>query len=197
MAFAGARNVLDEIVSPETVSGECRVAALDFMTGVARGWDKIDLALWLTGPYARATSHAARGVRTSRSGDRAIGVVTIEGLLTSTRQRILASLEKAVLSGGALEFVNDAIIKGFVRRSVDQHGIASWIPIDLTRMRLRDRIESLFAADYLDATNDYASLHVCHRCEAVVFDARAKEYGYCSAHVRHSGYVMRDPRPEP
>ena len=48
----------------ETLAEDCRNAALSFMTGVGEGWDKLDLALWLTGDYARAT-HEGWGARTS------------------------------------------------------------------------------------------------------------------------------------
>ena len=58
-------------------------------------------------------------------------------------------------------------------------------------MRLRDRLRSLFAADYLNAPYTYAELFVCHRCEAVVFDEHAKQLGICGAH-RMSGVVPRE-----
>src|SRR5262245_43717201 len=60
--------VLEEGTTSATLSEECREAALAFMGGVASGWDKIDLALWLTGPYARATRHAKRGERVADIG---------------------------------------------------------------------------------------------------------------------------------
>ena len=49
--------MLEEGATRESVSAECRAAALEFMAGVASGWEKIDLAQWLTGPYAHAARH--------------------------------------------------------------------------------------------------------------------------------------------
>lgn len=176
----------------ETVSAECREAALAFMSGVALGWDKLDLALWLTGPYARATRHAQRGERVANvtEGDE-IDDATIEELVTRVRGQLLASLEKAALEYGTLDFAEEAVERGLVRKAVDADGRDVWIPVDAPRMRLRDRVRALFAADFLDTPYAYAELFVCHRCEAVVFDDAAKRSGVCGAHRLASGVVPR------
>ena len=201
MAYAGSRlgpRPLEEGATRASVGAECRVAALEFMAGVASGWDKLDLVRWLTGPYTRATRHAQRGERTFVANDdgRGAGALVVdpaalEELLTTERGRVLAALEKAALSGGALDFTTDAIELGLVRRATDQDGTVAWIPVDGARMRLVDRVRSLFAADYLDDPASYAALYVCHRCEAVVFDEDARALGMCSLHRRQSGIVTR------
>jgi hypothetical protein len=194
MAFA-ARNgppLLEEGVSRESVSSECRQAALDFMAGAASGWDKLDLVLWLTGPYAHATRHGGRGERiTAMVSAAEIPAATIEELVGRVRSHLLAALERVVLSQGELEFADDMLDRGYVRRAIDRDGIFVWIPVDGARMRLRDRLRALFAADYLNDTSSYASLFVCHRCEAVVFDEDAKRLGFCAAHRRLSGIVPK------
>src|SRR5690606_27876075 len=113
----------------------------------------------------------------------------IDDLLTSTRGRMLAALEKAALSDGELEGAGELIDRGFVRRAIDEDGVAVWIPVDGARMRLHDRVRALFVADYLNDPVAYRSLYVCHRCEAVVFDEGAREIGMCSLHKRMSGIV--------
>jgi hypothetical protein len=65
------------------------------------------------------------------------------------------------------------------------------VPVDGARVRLRERVQSLFAADYLNAPYTYADLFVCHRCEAIVFDEHTKRVGICGAH-RTSGTVPRE-----
>lgn len=177
----------------ETVAEECRNAALSFMTGVGEGWDKLDLALWLTGDYARATRHRKHGERVATP---ALGVVeipeeTLENLVVHVRGQILASLEMAALGHGALEFTEAMVERGLVRPMTDADGRDAWVPVDGSRTRLRDRIESLFAADYLNAPYTYADMFVCPRCEAVVFDAHAKQVGICGTH-RISGTVPRE-----
>ena len=197
MAFGtgdrSSRHPVADASTRETLAEDCRNAALSFMTGVGEGWDKLDLALWLTGDYARATRHRPHGERVATP---ALAVVeipeeTIENLLVHVRGQLLASLEMAALEFGALEFTESLVERGLVRRMIDAEGRDAWVPVDAARMRLRDRIESLFAADYLNAPYTYADMFVCPRCEAVVFDAHAKRNGICGTH-RISGAVPRD-----
>ncbi|MDB4934683.1 MAG: hypothetical protein JWP87_1655 [Labilithrix sp.] len=188
------RRVLEDGSTRQSLAEDCRDAALSFMSGVAVGWDKLDLALWLTGPYARATRHAVHGERVAAVSEAEnIPDETIEALVTRVRGQLLASIEKAALEFGALDFAAEVVERGFVRKVVDADGRDAWIPVDGARMRLRDRLRSLFTADYLNAPYTYAELFVCHRCEAVVFDDRAKQLGICGSH-RISGVVPRDDR---
>ena len=197
MAFGtgdrGTRQRVEDGSTRESIAEECRDAALSFISGVALGWDKLDLALWLTGDYARATRHRKHGERlaTVAFGVAEIPEETIEDLVVHVRGQLLASLEKAALEMGSLGFVDDVAQRGLVRRVIDAEGRDAWIPVDGARVRLRDRLQSLFAADYLNAPYVYAELFVCHRCEAVVFDAHAKQVGICGAH-RMSGTVPRE-----
>jgi hypothetical protein len=190
-----SRRLVDDGSTRESIAEECRDAALTFMSGVALGWDKLDLALWLTGSYARATRHGKHGERVAALFDGPeVAEESIEALVTHVRGQLLASLETAALEIGALDFANDMVTRGIVRKVVDAEGRDAWIPVDGARIRLRDRLRSLFAADYLNAPYTYADLFVCHRCEAVVFDAHAKQRGLCGAH-RMSGMVPREVDP--
>jgi hypothetical protein len=206
MAFSSTRPpaLLEDASTRSSTAQECREAALGFMGGVAVGWDKIDLALWLTGPYARATRHSLRGERVAGLGHDEIAEDTIEDLLVRTRGQVLASLERASLAHGALDFVDELVSRGLVRRARCRTPDAAWdapdlepeyedvwVPVDAPRARLRDRVAALFAADYLNDPDAYAELFVCHRCEAVVFDRVAKRLGVCGSH-RISGLVPRD-----
>ncbi len=208
LTFTGAPK-LEAGATRETVSEECRFAALELMAGAAKGWDKLDLVLWLTGPYHRATRHVPRGERTAliapsarrlafgeTSGqvdeDGEVEPEAIEDLIVRVRQQLVASLEKAALDEGVLDFADDALARGIVRKTKDEAGEEVWVPVDVSRMRLRDRLRSLFAADYLNTPEAYIELFVCHRCEAVVFDEGAKRLGICGAHKRISGMVPRE-----
>jgi len=189
-----SRAILDEGASRESVAADCRDAALAYVNGVGSGWDKVDLALWLTGPYARATSHVPRGERVAGlSEDSAIEDASLEELVTRVRAQLLASLETAALNDGTLDFAVDVMDRGWVRRASDREGEIVWVPVDTSRMRLRDRVRSLFAADYLNDPGAYQELYVCHRCELVVFDENAKRLGACANHKRVSGMVPKRP----
>jgi hypothetical protein len=194
MAFSGhrGRRVLGDGSTRESVAAESRIAAVAFMNGVTAGWDKLDLALWLTGPYARATRHLPRGERVThmaQEGD--VRDETIDALVTRVRSQILAQLETAALAEGTLTFAVEAMDRGFVLRALDWEGEIVWVPADLTRMHLKDRVRALFAADYLNDPSAYATLYVCHRCEHVVFDESAKRLGACADHARISHVVPR------
>jgi hypothetical protein len=189
---------IEDGLTRESLARDCREAALSFMSGVATGWDKLDLALWLTGPYAHATRHAQGGAgfaKHPQSRDE-IAPASVELLVTRVRGQLLASLEKAALEFGTLDFTDEAVARGLVRKVVAADGRDAWVPVDAPRMRLRDRLRSLFTADFLNAPYTYSELFVCHRCEAVVFDDRAKRRGICGAH-RLSGMIARnDDAPE-
>src|SRR5438067_2120508 len=88
LTFTGAPR-LEASASRETVSEECRLAALELMAGAAKGWDKLDLVLWLTGPYHRATRHVPRGERTAHvEDDGELEPEAIEELIVRVRQQL-------------------------------------------------------------------------------------------------------------
>jgi len=173
------------------VAHECRHAALAFVNGAASGWDKVDLASWLTGEYAWATRHVPRGERVAALARSEVEEPTLERVVSSARLQVVASLEDAVLNGGTLAFAAEASRRGLVREALDPNGEPSWVPVDGARMRLRDRVLALFAADFLHAPEAYGALYVCHRCELVAFDPAARELGTCRAHRRVSGFVTK------
>jgi hypothetical protein len=177
----------------QSVAEECRATALELIAGAAAGWQKLDLVLWLTGPYQHATRHVPRGERVAHvEEDDELEPEAIDELVVRVRGEVLASLARAALEYGAIDFADDAVTRGIVRKAQAETGESAWVPVDIARMRLRDRLRSLFAADYLNAPATYTELFVCQRCEAVVFDAGAKRLGVCAAHKRVSGVVPRD-----
>jgi hypothetical protein len=127
MAFGtgdrSSRRPVEDGSTRQAIAEECRDAAQSFMEGVARGWDKLDLALWLTGDYARATRHRKHGERVaSLEGCAEISEDSIEDLITHVRGQLLASLEKAALDLGSLDFVEAILERGLVRQVVDADG---------------------------------------------------------------------------
>lgn len=174
-----------------SIASQCRSAALDFMAGVADGWTKFDLALWLRGPYAlaaRHSHHVERSVPPSRP--QPIEEDTIEALIVGARGHVLAHLETAVLNNGTLDFIEEALLARHVTRAIDECSNYSWVPVDGARIRLRDRVASLFVADYLNDPAAYRDLYVCHQCEGVVFEEGARERGTCAAHVRSVSSIV-------
>jgi hypothetical protein len=170
----------------------CRSGGLGFMTGVASGWRRRELAAWLVGPYRDATFD--RGLRARRASPvgsqpsiEAVTDGTIADLLRETRWKVFALLEDA--ARGDLRFVEDLASAGWVAK----HPELGWVPVDVRGGALRQRVLSLFAADYLLRAADYRhKLCACARCETVLFDERAKKLGHCGpASARGPASVRR------
>jgi hypothetical protein len=164
------------------MSGEWRKAGLEFVHG-ARAWTARDLARWLLGPYSAATSRVPRPDCPRRFGSAADAAAVWE-ILERTHADIVAALRQAATSEMP-ELVATARHGGAIVPTPS----GFWVPRDRARMLLRDRVLSLFAADYLLRPADYRrDLAVCTRCDAVVFDRAARDTGHCGAH-RIRGFV--------
>jgi hypothetical protein len=156
----------------------CRSAALGFLTGVAEGWDKKDLAEWL-GVYQSIAvrsedASACLGRRVPPAGRPVrLDAGRIERLLSDTREEAVDVVLALTDPQRGIHFGFYAVIAGLVTNYVDPHGNTAWAPVDLPRMSLLDRLLSLFAVDYLLRPAEYErSLRICRRCDAVHFEAR-------------------------
>jgi hypothetical protein len=192
---------LAETETRDTIALACRSAALSFMGGVTEGWSKLDLAMWLSGPYAHATRFVPRGERTlspvASHGPPAdpCGVEHLADVMDNALMHTLALCEELSLPRGESEFIDEAIARGLlapIEAGANANDAALlWVPVDAERMRLRDRVRALFAVDYLLSPQLYSeALFVCHRCERVVFDVSSKQLGQCSLHRHRSGIVV-------
>lgn len=185
-------------MTAESMATMCRDAALAFLDGVAADWKKLELAAWLAGPYREATRFgdwARRSVPPpSLDEHEVLRQALVADVMRDARWHVLASLEAVAMPSSHRGFVELSLAAGHVVPRRDGDGHVAWVPVDLRGMRLRDRVESLFAADYLIRPKDYVTeLLVCTRCEAVLFDAEARRRGDCGAH-RNSGMTEREKR---
>jgi len=155
------------------VADACRSAALGFAWSAHNGWGRRELARWLVGPYAHAVA-ATRALRASGTRPavvhRALDEQTVEELLSTTRTEIIEMLR------GVWSWTHDArtararIGEGLVAGIVDEAGGLGFAPVDNVRMRLVDRVRSLFVADHLTRPGDYAAFAVCEDCDGATFD---------------------------
>jgi hypothetical protein len=155
------------------VADACRSAALGFAWSAHNGWGRRELARWLVGPYA----HAVAATRTLRgSGVRAavvrreIDEETIEGLLAATHAEIIEMLRGMWSWNNDAAAVRASIGEGLVAGIVDEASELGFAPVDNMRMRLVERVRSLFVADYLTRPSDYAAFAVCDDCDGATFD---------------------------
>lgn len=188
-----AAALLADDVSVTSVSNECRKAGLAFVNGFRGAWEKLDLVQWLTGPYARATRHVPGGPSERAPGE-ASGSVPVEPvreLVEAVRTSILEALTPVSYGEGPPSFLDRSVRRGLVRKTVDLDGILVWVPVSKPDLRLVERVESLFAADFLDAPDAYEELVVCRTCSSVVFDDVARRLRQCPAHQIRSGVYER------
>lgn len=155
----------------------CREAGLAFMRGVATGWDRRDLAVWLLQKYGKlAVKPNEKG--SAVPADSGVQSQTISDVLREARWKAFAALEEA--AHGQARFVQAIAAKGLITRD-DKVG---WVPVDRPGARLRGRVLSLFAVDCLERPGDYRNLlFACPRCESIVFDAAAREAGRCCGRI--------------
>ena len=83
---------------------------------------------------------------------------------------------------------------GLVMGVSDDQGGLGYAPVHRMRMRLVDRLVSLFIADFLTRPGDYDSLLVCASCDEVSFAWDEVHEDGCEARVHHSGMVVRPRR---
>lgn len=180
--------------SIDTVSAICRAAGVEFLEGVATGWGKRELAEWLSGSYHEAASRLGvlDDLRAPSDTPYDLREARIGALMESARLHTLTMLEELALPHAESDFIDEAITRGFVCPAEDEVETPVWVPLDLPRMRLRDRLRSLFVADYLNAPREYeTTFFVCHRCDSPRFDEDAKWMGFCRKHLRTSNVVAR------
>jgi hypothetical protein len=168
------------------VARACRVALLAFANGAPR-WGKHELAAWLAGPYAEITRTSAPLVagmsrRVLPEGSQVDSVqlaLVMKDAIAYARDLLRASMHP---EGGAVS-AWDAWRRGLVARCEDEMLNEGWIPLDVPGARLRERLLSLWATDYLSAAEEYESyLGVCEVCEVATFDPLLRIHARCKDH---------------
>ncbi|WP_394822010.1 hypothetical protein [Pendulispora albinea] len=174
--------------NPWRVATNCRAAGLAFVNGVGRGWTKRDLVRWLVGAYRDAAYPLPGAERIGFETNIAeVDPKRIERLLFGVRDHVLKSLDTT--PDGLVSLSCWAKTAGSIMRSRHGNGEMGYIPVDWPRMRLEDRVMSLFAVDALIRARDYERrLSICGRCGAVSFDDAARERGFCDLHPDRMRY---------
>ncbi len=147
-----------------------REAGVRFIQGSASGWGRRELAEWLVGHYAPCAVPAGedRPERECRRPqfvrEEVIARLVREAhedaliLLPTLRDPMrLAAIGRVMINSGFVGIVND------------ERGARAYSPIALPRMKLTERVASLFVADCLNAPFDYRWVYVCGQCNAVSF----------------------------
>ncbi len=173
--------------TPLSIAESCRTAGLAFVNGAAHGWGKRELGRWLVGPYRTAACDIPGAEHDDVLGGWPEPVFTLrlQELLREVTGHVLDALRMS--PDGLVKLPAWALTAGAVMRTRHADGVRGFVPIDWPRMRLEDRVMSLFAVDSLLRRDDYdRTLAICGSCSMVSFDADARKVGACVVHARSS-----------
>lgn len=183
---------LPEPGAVDELTRRARKAMLEFCNG-ALFWDKRGLARWLVDSYAPL-------VKSVEADPSALPNLVLPDaieprlmqVVTEARQSLVGALRLSRDGRSAAACAWKMIREGVLAPCEDPTGAANatrgWMPIAQPRMRLRDRVLSLWAVDFLANDQCYASeLVFCSRCGLVEFDAISRARGTCRAHKATSG----------
>lgn len=177
--------------SPASPASPIREAAAEFVRGTTFGWGRRDLAAWLVCHYspclvADAAVHPD-GIRSLAPNLSPASVrlddECIERLILDARCSVLKLLADLAWPSEATARAQNAIGAGHVIATPDRRGDRHWAPVGRRRMRLAERVGSLFIADALEHPLDYPGLSLCRACGELGFGAKAVHQAGCD-HTR-------------
>jgi len=166
-----------------------REAAAEFIRGTSCGWGRRDLATWLVCHYSPclvsdATIHPDRvpdneepamlSVASSGLDDE-----QVERLILDARSSVLRMLFDLAWPSQATAITQNAIGAGHVAPLRDAAGSVTWAPVGRRRMRLADRVASLFIADALNVPHQYSGITLCRSCGELGFTAAIAHESWC------------------
>lgn len=159
-------------VERHEVADACRKAVVAFFADVAPSGSARAIAAWLVGPYANAVLPTTRFDFPPGRVDRGRLTDVIDG----TRVEAGFTMRSLVSREVGMHLSMNAATSGWVVQFSDLRGNVGFIPVDLPKMRLRDRVLSLISADYMARPDSYAiDLHVCDTCDVPDFTAQSGE----------------------
>lgn len=163
-----------------------RQAAAEFVRGTTFGWGRRDLASWLVCQYSpclvsdaahAGTQHGCAASLSSASTH--LDDERVEQLILDARCSVLRLLSDLGWPSQAASLARDAIGAGHVIELRDGRDQLSWAPVGRSRMRLAERVASLFIADALNNPRDYRNVALCRYCGELGFSAKTPHPPWC------------------
>jgi hypothetical protein len=185
--------VLPVGVSVRRVTEASRRAGLAFLSGSALGWDRANLRSWFVLDY-EPTIAWSRPATDRIHGDPAEGLddVDVSMLVDQIRERTIAMLHGASVNWRSTTFARDMINAGLAVVVYDRVAVAqAYAPAVHGDMRLKDRVTSLFVADFLSNPSDYDRLGHCDACGDVAIGAMPRHPAWCARPPTKSGVIER------
>jgi hypothetical protein len=174
-------------VERQEVADACRKALVAFFADVAPSGSARALAAWLVGPYASAVLPTTRFDFPAGKVDRG----RLTDVIDDARAQVGFTMRSLASTEVGMHFSMHAATSGWVVQFSDVRAQAGFMPIDLPKMRLIDRVLSLMAADYMARAESYTrDLHVCDTCDVPDFHEHTGERG-CRLCDRASGIEFK------
>ena len=159
-----------------------RGAGSAFLRGTAAGWGRRELADWLVCQYApcAATPLYPESAEEAPAWERTIDEGILERVILDARGRALRLLADLVVPSLASPIARLAVACGTVVAERDVRGGIAYSPVGQRRMRLGERVASLFIADYLNQPADYRWVTTCRECGEVAFATPLEHASWCA-----------------
>jgi hypothetical protein len=192
--------VLPPRIAVDRVAAACRNAFLEILNAPEGSVRRATLAEWLDRRY-RTLTRLGRPPESSRDAlldainlakharlSRPSFVVSVterqvQDVVAAARAKLLVWLKELSEGETGVAAAYELMVSGVVERCVDGEGASGWVPVDVPRLPLVERIRSLVAVDFLQRAEDYErALVVCPQCHKVAFDAETRARGACADH---------------
>ena len=160
-----------------------RDAGAAFVRGTMVSWSRRDLANWLVCQYAPCAVPPPDDDRGTRppAPERTLDDGIFTRVILDAREHVLRLLGDLAVPLTASPVARLAIASGSVAPRHGVHDIVEYAPVALTRLRIHERAESLFVADYLNRPVEYSGLKVCRDCGELSFTGEPEHAGWCEA----------------
>ncbi|MDF2695730.1 MAG: hypothetical protein K0S65_4113 [Labilithrix sp.] len=166
-------------------SSPMRLAAAEFVRGTTFGWGRRDLASWLVCHYSPSLIvDAVRDNGSEIATPARLDDESVERLILDARCTVLRLLSDLAWPSQAAATARDAVGAGFVVARRGPRGELQWAAVGRRKMRLADRVSSLFIADALENPRDYRNVSLCRFCGELGFGARASHPSWCEHALR-------------
>jgi hypothetical protein len=162
-----------------------RDAAAAFIRGTSFGWGKRELATWLVCHYSPSLAVDAAALPNecpevaSSGAASSLDEESVERVILEARTTTLRLLAELSWPSQRVSLARRAIASGAVVELGSSLGERSWAPVGRGRMRLMNRVGSLFLADALNHPFDYRSLSLCRECGELGFSVAVAHDEWC------------------
>jgi hypothetical protein len=169
--------------TPQSRLDQVRGAALSFVRGTTVGWTRSELADWLVCQYApcAASPLYPESAEPPPAFERTLDEGILERVILDARGHALRLLTDLVVPWQASPIARLAVACGTVVSQRDERGAIAYSPVALKRMRLGERVASLFIADYLNHPTDYRWVMTCRDCGELAFSTELEHASWCKA----------------